>query len=103
MTKGPGEDGFGGATFRPGWQATPPNRPKPAGVDSSRRGPVFGYGSRAIRVIGGVAETQWLTTLTGEVPRRPRAAAEPDGSIRHGEVTPLDKSLTKRAADAAER
>ena len=69
----------------------------------SRRGPVFGYGSRAIRVIGGVAETQWLTTLTGEVPRRPRAAAEPEGSIRRVEVTPLDKSLTKRVADAAER
>jgi hypothetical protein len=54
---------------------------------------MFGYGSRAIRVIGGVAGTQWSTTLTDESPT----------SFPEGRDKPSYKSKTKGAADAMER
>jgi hypothetical protein len=51
-----------------GWWATLRNLPKPWEPIPFSRRPILGYGRRTIRVLGGVAWTKWLTTLTGESP-----------------------------------
>ena len=67
-SKGPGEDDSGGITFRLGWWAKPPSRMKPWESNPLSHASRLGYGVWAIRVTGGVAWIQWLTTLTGESP-----------------------------------
>jgi hypothetical protein len=79
VAKGPGNDTLGGVAIRPGrcaklpfvvkhWVSSPcVGRPLTAGV----RLP-----SQTVRVLGGVAERQWLATLTGEAPRRPCTGRE---------------------------
>lgn len=86
--KGPGEDGEGGVTFRPGWQANLRNLTKP--WHGSSVVPVLGYGPWAIKVTGGITPTQWLTTLTGESPTSSRATLEAE------RVTRADKAQSKR-------
>lgn len=75
MTEGPGEDGRGGLTFRPGWQAKLRNLRKPRESYPLLRVSILGYGMRANRVLGGIAWTKWLTTLTGESPTSSAATA----------------------------
>ena len=64
---------------------------------SLRRGRVFGYRSRIVRVTGGIAGTQRLTTLTDE-----EAHAVRSRSVRDA-VRPSYKSTTKSEAHAAVR
>ena len=66
VTKGPGENGGGGITFRPGVESQAPNTAE--APERSLRLPRLGYGSRSAQVPGGVTPAQWLTTLTGESP-----------------------------------
>ena len=69
LTKGPGKDSLGGATFRPRRYATLPSLPKHQGVRSdSLRSTRYGWSLRTVEVTGGFAWTQWLITLTGDSP-----------------------------------
>jgi hypothetical protein len=55
--------------------AKPPSRPKHRGVPvNSPRGTRYGWSPRTNGVAGGLAWTQWLTTLTGESPTPSSAA-----------------------------
>ncbi len=66
--KGPGEDGSGGVAFRPGRWANLSSLLKPWERILLSQLSTLGYGSWTVKVLGGVARTQWLTTLTDESP-----------------------------------
>ena len=57
----------------------------------------LGYGMRTDLVLGGIACTQWQTTLTGESPTSSRPA------LAVGRVTRADKAQLKRRVKAAVR
>lgn len=59
--------------------------------------PVLGYDPWATKVLGGIAPTQWLTTLTGESPTSSRSTPVA------GWVTRVDKAQPKRPVYAAVR
>jgi hypothetical protein len=87
VTEGLGKDGLGGITFRPGRQATPPERAEalpfpPRKLLATTR---YGWSSRADTVSGGLAWTQWLATLTGESPTSSLATARVSQTYKHGE------------------
>ncbi len=79
----------GGVTFRLGWWAKLPSLLKPQESNPLFHVSVLGYDSWTIRVIGGVAWTKWLTTLTGESPTSSACV------LRLTVVTPIYKSQTK--------
>ncbi len=94
VTKGPGKDSSGGATFRPRRHATLRSLPKHQGVRSdSLRSTGYGWSLRAVEVPGGFAWTQWLATLTGESPTPSLAAP--------GQPRPI--SMANRPGHAAVR
>ena len=51
---------------------------------------ILGYDAWAAQVLGGIARTQWLTTLTGESPTSSRSTHVAEG------VTRSDKAQPKR-------
>ncbi len=58
---------------------------------------ILGYDTWAAQVLGGIARTQWLTTLTGESPTSSHSTHAAEG------VTRSDKAQPKRRAYAAVR
>ncbi len=93
--KGPGEDGAGGVTFRPRRKAKLRNWRKPReGFPTTS---ALGYDAWSGGVLGGIACTQRLTTLTGERSTSSRATHAAARVMR------VDKALPKQRADAAVR
>ena len=58
---------------------------------------ILGYDAWTAQVLGGIARTQWLTTLTGESPTSSRS------THAAGRVTRVDKAPPKRRVYAAVR
>jgi hypothetical protein len=94
LTKGPGRDSSGGVTIRPRRYATLLSLLKHQGVRSDLlRSTRYGWSLRAVEVVGGLAWTQWLITLTGESPTPSLDGPE--------QARPI--SIAKRSGHAAER
>ena len=68
MSKGPGEDSPGGVTFGRQVVGQAPKQAEALGFNPTFQGSTLGYDLWTIDVIGGIAWTKRLTTLTGESP-----------------------------------
>jgi hypothetical protein len=92
VTEGPGKDGAGGATFRPGRGAKFPN---PGSLGAVGKFPAAAFQVGVLRlpiwsdtVTGGLACTQWSFTLTGESPTPSPVRSSRSGvrqTHKHGE------------------